>query len=178
MSYSPETPNSSPNRRFSTRVTLQYDGWPQKEKKKNNRAPPLYYTKLCASFRSQSVNLNWSYSSEALNSGQIGDFRPVWLRNLTADLEKTIGHISHAKSSLVHHFITIREFELETDRLSLDLCDLGLWPLTFCTDVTFANCNQSWQFHDDTMRRTLSKRWDGRTDDFYFSIPWLNRFIH
>ena len=41
---------------------------------KNNRAPLLCYVKLCASFQRPSVNSNWSYSPETLNSGQNRQF--------------------------------------------------------------------------------------------------------
>ena len=55
---------------------------------KNNRAPLLYHIKLCI-ISKPSVNLNWSYSRETLNSGQNRRFFcPVWPWNLTHDLEK------------------------------------------------------------------------------------------
>ena len=44
----------------------------------------------------------------------------------------------------------------ETVKLSFDLCDFDLWPLTltFCMDVTFVTDNNSWKFHDDRMMGT------------------------
>ena len=47
-----------------------------------------------------------------------------------------------------------------------DLCDLDLWPmtLTFCMNITSVICNNSWQFRDDAMMGTKSKRCDGQTD--------------
>ena len=45
----------------------------------------------------------------------------------------------------------------ETVKLGFDLCDLDLWPtltLTFCTDLSLVIGNNSWKFHDDTMRVT------------------------
>ena len=53
---------------------------------KNNRAPCLYYIKLCASFLIH--QWNWSYSPETLNSAI---FCPVWPWNWTDDLEKQCG---------------------------------------------------------------------------------------
>ena len=50
---------------FSARLTLKFDGWLRKK----YRAPLLHYVKLCASSRT-SVNSNWSYFPETLNSGQ------------------------------------------------------------------------------------------------------------
>ena len=54
----------------------------------------------------------------------------------------------------------------ETVKLSCDLCDHDLWPLTltFCMDVTFVTGNNSWKFHDDRMMGTESKRCDRQTD--------------
>ena len=54
----------------------------------------------------------------------------------------------------------------ETLKLFFDLCDLDLWPLTltFCMDITSANGNSPWKFHDDMMMGTWWKRRDGRTD--------------
>ena len=44
----------------------------------------------------------------------------------------------------------------ETVKLGFDLCDLDLWllTLTFCMDLTLVIGNNSWKFHDDTMRVT------------------------
>ena len=58
---------------------------------KNNRAPLLYHIKLCI-ISKPSVNLNWSYSPETLNSGQNRRFfvlcdleiwRMTWKNNRT-----------------------------------------------------------------------------------------------
>ena len=43
-------------------------------------------------------------------------------------------------------------------------CNLDLSPPTFCMPVTSVNGYISWKFQDDTMRGTLSKRCEGRTD--------------
>ena len=42
----------------------------------------------------------------------------------------------------------------ETAKLGFDLCDLDLWPMTFCMDITSVIDNHSWKFHDDTMMGT------------------------
>ena len=41
----------------------------------------------------------------------------------------------------------------EMAKLSFDLCDLDLWPLTLSIviDTSFVIGNNSWKFHDDTM---------------------------
>ena len=66
-------------------------------------------------------------------------------------------------------------YGLETAKLSFDLCDLDLWPLTltFCMDIISVNGNISWKFYDDTMTGTL---WQGshknlRKNSMIF--PWL-----
>ena len=62
---------------------------------KTNRAPLLGYIKLCALFQAllitsePSVNSNWRYNPETLNSGQNWRFFcPVWHWNLTDDIAK------------------------------------------------------------------------------------------
>ena len=42
-------------------------------------------------------------------------------------------------------------------KICLDLCDIGLWPLTWivCMGITFVNGNYSWKFNDDTVKGTL-----------------------
>ena len=55
---------------------------------------------------------------------------------------------------------------LGQNRRFFGLCDLDLWPLTmtFCMDISSANGNNSWKFHDDTTTGTLWKMCDRRTD--------------
>ena len=44
----------------------------------------------------------------------------------------------------------------ESAKLGYDLCDLDIWSmtLTFCMDITFVSCYNSWKFCDDTMTET------------------------
>ena len=42
----------------------------------------------------------------------------------------------------------------ETAKLGYDHCDLDLWPMTFCMDISSVIGNNSWKFRDDTMTRT------------------------
>ena len=79
----------------------------------NNRAPLLYYIKLCASFQIH----QW------IQTGVIVRKRPIWVKiddffsRVTLKFEvwpgKTIGHLFYATSSFVHHFVAIGEFKLE-----------------------------------------------------------------
>ena len=70
---------------------------------------------------------------------------------------KTIGHLSSATSSFVHHFIITCEFKLELQSGNGLMGCWPLWPwpltLTFCMDITSVIDNNK-SFHDDTMMRT------------------------
>ena len=80
---------------------------------KNNRAPLVCYSKLCASFRS-----DWW-----IQTGVTVRKRPIWVKidiffnRVTLQFNvwpwKTIGLLFYATSSFVHHFIAISDFKLE-----------------------------------------------------------------
>ena len=80
---------------------------------KNNRAPLLYYTKLCAAFQSHWYIQTGVTVRKRSIQAKIGDF----LSHVTLKIDgwpwKTIGHLSYAASSFVHHFIAIGTFKLE-----------------------------------------------------------------
>ena len=60
-------------------------------------------------------------------------FRPVCPRNLTDDLEKTIGLLFYATSNFVHTFVAICKFKLELQSGNTRffcLCDLEIWWMT------------------------------------------------
>ena len=80
---------------------------------KNNRAPLLYYIKLCASFQNhQGIETEvtvqkrsiWVKISNFLSRVTLKFDRCPW---------KTIGHLFYVASSFVHHFTAISEFKLE-----------------------------------------------------------------
>ena len=79
----------------------------------NNRPPFLYYIKLCAAFQSHWYIQTGVTVRKRTIRVKIGDF----LSHVTLKFDgwpwKTIGHLSYAASSFVHHFIAIGEFELE-----------------------------------------------------------------
>ena len=133
------------------RITLQ-----------NNRAPLLCYFKLCAAFRSHwwiqigvtvrkhpilhqalciisnpSVNLNWSYTPEKLNSGRLGDFLSLVTLKFDGWPWKTIGHLFYTTSSFVHHFKSIGELKLKLPSRNAQFgskssifCPVWPWNLT------------------------------------------------
>ena len=77
----------------------------------NNRAPLLYYTKLCALFQIHLwIQIGVTVRKRS-NWVKIGNFCPVWPWNLTDDLKKQ--YVFFVASSFVHHFTAISEFKLE-----------------------------------------------------------------
>ena len=60
-----------------------------------------------------SVNSNWSYTPETLNSGQNRRFLSLVTLKIDGWPWKTIGHLFYTTSSFVHHFKSIGEFKLE-----------------------------------------------------------------
>ena len=135
---------------------------------KNNRALLLCYFKLCAAFRS-----HWW-----IQTGVRVWKCPIWVKFDAflepCDLEIWRVTLKNNRAPLLsiiklyasfHHHMWIQTRVTVRKRLSWVMtCDLDLWPLTFCMDVTFVIGNNSWKFHDDTMMRTWWKRCDGRTD--------------
>ena len=151
---------------FESRVTFKFDGWPWKT------IGYLFYA--TSSFVHHFVAIGESKLELESGNAQSGSsstlFRAVWPWNLTDDLEKQYGTspkhhqaICIISSSYVN---SNWSYSPETVKLGVDLCDLGIWPLTltFCMAVTFVIGNNSWKFHDDTMMGTWWKRSDGRTD--------------
>ena len=106
---------------------------------KNNRAPPLYYVKLCASFQAIG-ELKLELQS---GNSQFGSILVIFLSCVTLKFEgwswKSRGHLFYATSSFVHHFIAICEFKLEFQSWkaqfgskSAIFCprDLAIWRMT------------------------------------------------
>ena len=78
-----------------------------------NRAPLLYYTKLCASFQiHRLIQIGVTVRKPSIWV-KIGNF----LSRVTLKFDrwpwKTIGHLFYVASSFVHHFTAISEFKLE-----------------------------------------------------------------
>ena len=81
---------------------------------KNNRAPLLYYIKLCVSFQIH----RWIQTEVAVRKRsirvKIGDFLSCVTLKFDGWPWKTIGHIFYTTPSFVHHFKFIGEFKLRT----------------------------------------------------------------
>ena len=90
-------------------MTLKFDGWPWK----NDRAPLLYYIKLCASFQ-----IHRRFETEVTVQKRsiwvkIGNFLSCVTLKFDWCPWNTIGHLFYVVSSFVHHVTAISEFELE-----------------------------------------------------------------
>ena len=107
--YSPETPKLGQNWRFLEPCDLAI--WPMTLK--NNRAPLLFYSELCASFRSHRWFKTWVTVRKRPIWVKLNDFKSRATLKFDGWPCKTIGHLFYATSSFVHHFILIGEFKLE-----------------------------------------------------------------
>ena len=104
---------------------------------KNNKAPLIYYIKLCASFQIhwwiQTGVTVWKRSIQV----KIGDFLSRVTLKFDGSPSKTIGHLLYTTSSFVQHFKTIGIFKLELQsgnaqfRSKLAIfCPMWPWKLT------------------------------------------------
>ena len=108
--HSPTHPtNLGQNRRFFEPHDLEI--WQMTLK--NNRSPLLYYIKLCASFQSHGWNQTGVTVQKRSIWVKIGNFLSCMTLKFDALPSKTIGHLSYAASSFVHHFVAIGELKLE-----------------------------------------------------------------
>ena len=94
---------------FLSRVTLKFD----LRTLKSNRAPLLYYIKLCASFQSHELIQSGVSVRKRSIQVKICNFLSCATLKFNGWPWKTTGHLSHAASSFVHHFIAVGEFEIE-----------------------------------------------------------------
>ena len=141
---------------FKSRVTLKFDKWPWKTLGHHFYATSSFVHHFVAigGFKLELQSGNTQSGSNSML------FRAVWPWNLTDDLEKQLGTFPkhhQAKCIISSSYVNSNwSYSPETVKLGVDLCDLGLWPLTltFCIDVTSVNGNNFWKFHDDTMTGT------------------------
>ena len=141
---------------FKSRVTLTFDGWPSKTIGHLFYATSSFVHHFVAigefKLELQSGNAQ-SWSNSVL-------FRAAWPWNLTDDLQKQKGTSSKHHQAICiissSHVNSNWSYSPETVKLGCDLCDLAHWPLTltFCMDITFVICNNSWKFQDDAMMGT------------------------
>ena len=124
-----------PNHRFFSPCDLEI--WCMTSK--NNRAPLLYYFKLCVSFQIH----RWIQTEVTLRKRsirvEIGDFLSLVSLKFDGWPWKTIGHLFYATSSFVHHFIPIGEFKFELQSGNAQFGSkskifLAVWPRNFTDD--------------------------------------------
>ena len=107
---------------------------------KNNRAPPLYYVKLCASFQ-----IHWWIQTgftvqKCSILVEIGDMLSCVTLKFDGWPWKTIGHLFYATSSFVQHFVAIGEFKLELQSGNAQSGSnltifVALWPWNLTDDL-------------------------------------------
>ena len=134
-SYSPETLNSGRNWRYFILCDLEI-WWMTLD---NNRAPLLYHIKLCASFQKHLLSQTWVTVRKRSIQVKIGNFFTRVTLKFDGWPWKTIGHLSYAPSSFMHHFIAIDEFkkELQSENAQFgskstifEPCHLEIWRMT------------------------------------------------
>ena len=105
----------------------------------NNRAPLLYYTKLCASFQSHWWSRTWVRVRKRSSRVKIGDFLSCVTLKFDGWPWKTIGHLFYTTLSYVHHFKAMGEFKLKLQSGNAKFrsksaiflpCDLEIWRMT------------------------------------------------
>ena len=132
----------SGNSQFGSKfVGFFYPTWPWNltNDLENNRAPFLYYIKLCASFQSHGW-IQTGASPDTFNWGQNRRF--VSRVTLTFDVWtwKSIGHLSYDASTFVHHFTAIGKLKLELQSGnaqfgSKSIIFFAVWPWNLTDDL-------------------------------------------
>ena len=107
---------------------------------KNNRAPLLYYIKLCVSFHIH----RWIQTEVTLRKRsirvEIGDFLSLVTLKFDGWPWKTIGHLFYTTSSFVHHFKSIGELKLKLQSrnakfVSKSALFCPVWPWNLMDDL-------------------------------------------
>ena len=103
---------------------------------KNNRAPLLYYIKLCVSFQIH----RWIQTEVTLRKRsirvEIGDILSLMTLKFDGWPWKTIGHLFYNTSSFVHHFKSIGELKLKLQSRNAQFGSKSaifcpMWPWNF-----------------------------------------------
>ena len=109
----------------------------------NNRAPLLYYTKLCASFQTH----RWIQIGVTIRKRSIWVKIGNFLSRVTLKFDgwpsKTTGHLIYATSSFVYHFVPIGEFKFE----------LQSGNAQFGSNATIFRAVRPWNLRDDLQKQ-------------------------
>ena len=104
----------------------------------NNRTPSLLCQALCI-ISKPSLNSNWSYSPETLNSGRKKFFSSRVTIKFDGRPWKTIGHLFYTMPSLEHYFKAIGDFKLELQSRNIQFgsksISLAVWPWNLTDDL-------------------------------------------
>ena len=172
-----------PNRRFFSPCDLEI--W--RMALKNNRAPLLYYIKLCASFQIH----RWIQTGVTVRKRsiqvKIGNFWSHVIMQFDGWPWKTIGHLFYAMLSFVHHFKAIGKFKLNLQSgnaqfgsKSAIFCPVWHWnftynleknnraPLLYCFKLCASIHSQQWILTEVTVR----KRPIWVKNFFFFCLVW------
>ena len=139
--------------------TLNFDGWPWKTTGHLFYATSSFvrhFIVICE------IKLELQSANADIGSGQNRFYCPVWPWNGWP--WNTVGHLFYATASFAHHLVAMYEFKLELQFGNSQIGTRFVLTLTLCMFITFVNGNDSWKFHDNTMKRTLWKRCDRRTN--------------
>ena len=125
------------NRRFFSRVTFKFDGWPRQIR------GHLFYTTSSFVHHFKSISefkLKLQPGNAQLGSIKIDDFFSRVTLKFDGWPWKTIGHLIYATSSFVHHFVAIGEFKLElrsgnAQFGSKSTIFLAVWPWNLTDDL-------------------------------------------
>ena len=107
---------------------------------KNNRAPLLYYFKLCVSFQiHQWIQTEVTLQKRSIRV-EIGDFLSFVTLKFDGWPSKTIGHLFYSTSSFMHHFgaIGVLKLELESRNTqfgSNSMIFRAVWPWNLTDDL-------------------------------------------
>ena len=125
-----------PNHRFFSLCDLKI--WCMTSK--NNRAPVLYYIKLCVKFKIH----RWIQTEVTVRKRsirvKIGDFLSCVTLKFDGWASKTTGHLFYTTSSFVHHFKLIGELKLKLQSgnaqfVSKSAIFCPVWPWNLMDDL-------------------------------------------
>ena len=135
--YCPVMPNLVQNWCFLSRVTLKFDRWPWKTIRH------LFYA--TSSFVHHFVAIGELKLELQSRNAQFGSKSTIFFSRVTLKFEgwpwKTIGHLSYATLSSLHHFIIICEFKLELQSRNAQFGSkstiffLAVWPWNLKDDL-------------------------------------------
>ena len=153
--------------RKTPHVNSKLDRWPRKQKGTSSMAPQA----LCI-ISWPYVHWYYSYNPDTVSLVQNHRyFRPcdpkIERRTLNNNRAPLLCYFKPCASFCNMLWIQIGVSILKNGcKIYFDLCNLDLWPLglTFYTDNNFVYSNYSWKVYDVTLRGTLYKSSDRRTN--------------